>query len=183
MSEAGAEQSQAQQDRDAAQALLAKSRLALENGSYRAAVELADQAVALVKPLTAFHGEIQLWRVTAYQAFGDGGKAIEICADLRRHPDRDTRKQAEQLQYILEAPRLATPEEWKVKIPDLTTLEGEEKATQWSRGGKSQAKEPEPEPWIPEPPDPEKVNLQDEPFVWVAIGVAVVVFAGLVWLA
>ena len=175
--------SPAQEDRAEAQELLARSKVALENGAYRSSVELADKAVALVKPLTALHGDIQLWRVTAYQAFGDGGKAIQICTDLRRHPDPGIRKQAEQLQYILEAPRLDTPEEWKVKIPDLAELEGEAKPQQWSRGGRSQTKEPEPEPWIPEPPDPEKVNMQQEPFVWVAIGVAVVVFVGLAWLA
>lgn len=182
MSEGEVGQSPAQHDREAAQQLLARSQAALENGSYRAAVELADQAVTLVKPLTALHGEIQLWRVTAYQALGDGGKAIEICTDLRRHPDLETRKQAEQLQYILEAPRLATPEEWKVEIPDLAGLEGEDRPAQWSRGGRSQAKEPEPEPWIPEPPDPEQVNLQDEPFVWVAIATVVAVLGGLIWL-
>ena len=65
-----------------------------------------------------------------------------------------TRKQAERLQYILEAPRLDTPDEWKVEIPDLAGLEGEVQTTQWSPGGKSQTKEPE--PWIPEPPDPDK---------------------------
>ena len=182
MSEAGGELSPAQQKRDEARKLLARSKVALENGAYRASVELADQAVALVQPLTALHGDIQVWRVTAYQAAGDGGRAIEICTDLRRHPDPETRKQAERLQYILEAPRLDTPDEWKVEIPDLAGLEGDVQTTQWSPGGKSQTKEPEPEPWIPEPPDPEKVNLQDEPFVWVAIGAVVLLLGSLVWL-
>ena len=183
MSQGDNEQSQAQKDREAARKLLARSKVALENGSYRASVELSDQAVALVKPLTALHGEIQLWRVTAYQAFGDGGKAIQICTDLRRHPDPETRKQAEQLQYILEAPRLETPEEWKVKIPDLAEVGDADATSQWSRGGRPQTKEPEPEPWIPEPPDPEQVNLQEEPFFWVAIASVVLVLGGLAWLA
>ena len=182
MSEGEIQQSQAQKDRAQARALLARSKAALENGTYRMAVELADQALALVQPLTALQGEIQLWRVTAYQAFGDGGKAIQICTDLRRHPDPETRKQAEQLQYILEAPRLETPEEWKVQIPDLASLEDADATNQWSRGGGTQTKEPEPEPWIPEPPDPERVNLKDEPFIWVAIAAAVAVFAGLLLL-
>ena len=160
--------------------MLARSKVALEHGSYRASVELADQAVKLVKPLTAFHGEIQLWQVTAYQAFGDGGKAIQICTDLRRHPDPETRKQAEQFQYILDAPRLETPEEWKVQIPDLAEVGDADATNQWSRGGRAQTKEPE--PWIPEPPAPEKVNMQPEPFGWVAIAAVVLVLGGLIWL-
>jgi len=183
MSQGGAEQSPAQRDREEARSLLARSKAALENGSYRAAVELSDRAVALVQPLTALQGEIQLWRVTAYQALGDGGKAIEICTDLRRHPDTETRKQAEQLQYILEAPRLETPEEWKVKIPDLAALEDAGATNQWSSSGGGNKREPEePEPWIAEPPDPEKVNLQEEPFVWGAIAAVILVLGGLVWL-
>jgi len=67
------------------------------------------------------------------------------------------------LQYILEAPRLDTPEEWKVEILDLAEVGDADATNQWSRGGRPQTEEPE--PWIPEPPGLEKVNLQDEPFV------------------
>ena len=103
---------------------------------------------------------------------------LDICTDLRRHPDPETQKQAERLQYILEAPHLDTPEEWKVEIPDLAGLEGDVQTTQWSPRGKSQTKEPEPEPWIPEPPDPEKVNLQPEPFGLMAIAATVLLLLG-----
>ncbi|NJN32846.1 MAG: hypothetical protein HC824_22385 [Synechococcales cyanobacterium RM1_1_8] len=155
MSQDEAKLSPAQQDRLRAEQLLLRGQAAIEAGAYRASIDLLLQASALAQPLTALHGEIQVWLVTAYQAQGDSGRAIEVCTNLKKHPDAGVRDQAKQLLYILEAPRLATKTDWIVEMPDLAAVEGTETANQWSRGGGRQAKEPEPEPWIPEPPDPE----------------------------
>ncbi|NJN32777.1 MAG: hypothetical protein HC824_21975 [Synechococcales cyanobacterium RM1_1_8] len=176
--------SPAEQDRAEAQRLMLRGQAAIEAGEYRASVALLNQAAALATPLTALHGEIQIWLVTAYQAQGDPGRAIEVCTNLKNHPDAGVKDQAKQLLCILEAPRLATKAEWVVEIPDLAALEDADTTQQWSRnGGASTKQPPEPEPWIPEPPDPEQVNLQEEPFFWMAIAALLLVGLSLIGLA
>lgn len=164
-------------DQAAAQAL-AQGQALIEGGNYNAAVAVLTSALDYARPLSALHGEIQIWLITAYQGLGEYANALELCSKLQKHPDKDTRDQAKQLLYVLEAPRLAAKPEWTVEIPDLAALEGAEAPRQWSRGGRG-TREPEPVPWIPEPPDPSQVNLNNEPFLWMAIAALLGAIAGI----
>lgn len=157
---------------------------AFERGQYRQAANHLAKASALVKRNSRLGGEIQIWLVTAYQAVGDRDKAIELCTQLRRHPDPDTSKQGRRLLYILEAPQLQARPEWLVKIPDLTALD--DSGDRFRQGDadirkprtKRRRTQPEPPPF-----DPSEINTQDNRFIWVALGAIVLVLGGLAWLS
>jgi hypothetical protein len=182
MSQGESERSPVERDRIEAEKLWERGKAAIEAGSYRASIDLLLRAAAMVQPLTTLHGEIQLWLVTAYQAQGDSGRAIEVCIGLKQHPDPEVKKQAQQLLYILEAPRLATKPEWTVAIPDLAALEDVDTTGSGSRRGGNGRQPEEPEPWIPEPPDLEQVNVQEVPFLGMAIGAIILAMGSLIWL-
>ncbi|GIL70912.1 hypothetical protein Vretimale_3875 [Volvox reticuliferus] len=91
---------------------------AYECGEYPASVRLLEQAVKDVGADTVLGGEAQLWLGLAYQACGREKDAITLYKDVEEnHPSRKVKKQAADLRYILEAPRLEIGEDERVKIP------------------------------------------------------------------
>ncbi|GLC37815.1 hypothetical protein PLESTB_001479500 [Pleodorina starrii] len=91
---------------------------AYECGEYPASVRLLEQAVRDVGPDTVLGGEAQLWLGLAYQACGRDQDAIAVYKEIEAsHPSRKVKKQAGELRYILEAPRLELREDERVKIP------------------------------------------------------------------
>ncbi|GIL46714.1 hypothetical protein Vafri_3632 [Volvox africanus] len=87
-------------------------------GEYPASVRLLEQAVTDVGADTVLGGEAQLWLGLAYQACGREKDAITLYKDIEEnHPSRKVKKQAADLRYILEAPRLEISEDERVKIP------------------------------------------------------------------
>ncbi|KXZ52800.1 hypothetical protein GPECTOR_8g187 [Gonium pectorale] len=91
---------------------------AYECGEYPASVRLLEQAVRDVGAETALGGEAQLWLGLAYQACGREKDAIELYKYIEdNHPNRKVRKQAIDLRYILEAPKLELSDDERVKIP------------------------------------------------------------------
>ncbi len=93
-----------------------------ERGEYRRSIEKLTAALEETFPGSLAGGQAQLKLVYAYQGLGEGAKAISLCQSLTTHPSYDVRREAKQLLYILEAPRLKRPEEWMSKIPDLDQL-------------------------------------------------------------
>lgn len=100
-----------------------EAKLAFESGEYRQSVQLLESVCLSLPQNTKKGGEVRLWLVMAYQALNQYDESIELCSSLLSHPFMDTRTQAKQLKYILEAPRLQRPEEWMTKIPDLTQVQ------------------------------------------------------------
>ena len=98
-----------------------RGKSAFEQGRYRISIDNLEQASQLTSPYSRSGGEVKMWLVNAYQAVGDTEKAIALCQDLLRHPHRETKKKAQQLLYIIQAPKLKRPREWMTEIPDLNT--------------------------------------------------------------
>lgn len=111
--------------------------------------------------------------MTAYQAMGKLDEATRLCRQLTTHPIYDIRNRAKQVLYILEAPRLQRPEEWMSKIPDLEKLPDSEPKYQ---KGQNLYKPPQ-------NTDVGPVNTKDNRFIWVALGLVLVLLGGLVWLS
>ena len=75
---------------------------------------------------------MQLWLALAYQATGREEECLDTYRTLERtHPLPAIRRQAEQLRYIMEAPKLTISPEERVQIPVLTDLEANRRV----RGG------------------------------------------------
>jgi tetratricopeptide (TPR) repeat protein len=157
-------------------------KAAFERGDYRRSVERLERARSEVELSSRLGGEVQIWLVTAYEATGQRDEAIALCRSLTRHPDLDTRQQGKRLLYILEAPRLQTRTEWLTQIPDLTGL-GESTA-QDRKGVAVSSPRPvaEKPPFTLEPESQDAANKQDNRFIWVALGLIVLVLGGLLWL-
>lgn len=145
-------------------------KVAFERGEYRQSVQRLAKASALVDRYSSLGGEVQIWLVTAYEAAGQTTEAIALCNQLKNHPDLETRKQAQRLLYILEAPKLKTRREWLIEIPDMSGLEnGESKFRQVSAA--AQTKRPSSKRSQPElaPVDLTGVNTKDNRFIWLAL--------------
>jgi tetratricopeptide (TPR) repeat protein len=92
---------------------------AFERGQYREAIDYLQQALSLTSESSALGGTIQVWLVTAYEAAERREEALALCRQLRTHGHYETRQQAKQLLYILEAPKLPLKPEWLTQIPEL----------------------------------------------------------------
>lgn len=162
-------------------------KTAFERGDYRQSVQYLERASALTELTSRFGGEVQIWLVTAYEAAGQRSEAISLCRKVSQHPDLKTRKQGKRLLYILEAPKLKTRPEWLTEIPDLTKIADNEADLDFGRSkfaSPNPPKRPEKkQPVVPEPVDLSQVNTKDNLFIWVALGAAIAVTGGLIWLS
>ncbi len=155
-------------------------KAAFENGQYRTAVENLEQASALLTQNSSLGGEVAIWRVTAYEAAGRTEDAIALCKELQRHPYGEISKQARDLLYILQAPKLVRPSKWMTEIPDLTKLPDNEsqKTAFTDKGSKSSQK-----PVEPEFVELVQVHTRDNRFIWVALIAIGLTISCLVWLS
>lgn len=153
-------------------------RVAFESGRYARAVQSLETASGLVERTSRLGGEVQMWLVTAYEASGDTERAIALCKQLVRHPRPETRQQAKRLLYILEAPKLTIPEEWRVKIPDLAALD-DNQSISFQANPNADIKYAKPQPKAPEPVDLSQVNTKDNKFIWAALIAIVLILGGL----
>ncbi len=160
------------------------AKVAFERGDYRKSVNLLEDAAARVNPNSSLGGEVQIWLVTAYEAAGLRQAALDLCKQLTDHPNLKTRKQGRRLLYIMEAPKLQTRPEWVTQIPDLAALtDGESRSRLNTPGGRVSRRSPAAKPQNPfEPVDLSNVNTEDNRFVWVALGAALVILVSLFWL-
>lgn len=160
----------------------ARGQRAFSGGQYRLAIAALESAAAEATPQTRLSGEIQMLLVSSYEGAGDRISAQTLCRVLTKHSDREIRGQAKGLLYVLEAPILKTKPEWVVEIPDLSETEDGKNNYRWGSGSVKR-KEPEPEPWIPDPVDPTQVALPDNRFAWLALGGIALAALSLLWLA
>ncbi|QSJ21134.1 tetratricopeptide repeat protein [Nostoc sp. UHCC 0702] len=155
-------------------------KLAFENGQYREAVENLEKASALLTRNSRLGGEVEIWLATAYEASGRTEDAIALCQQLKRHPFAETSKQAKQLLYILQAPKLKRPSEWMTEIPDLGKLpDNDDKIRVTLNPQKSSGQKKAAEP---EFVDLSQVNTKDNRFILVALIAIGLTVSYLVWL-
>ena len=152
---------------------------ALERGKYRLSVENLEKAIEIVSVNTKLGGEACISLITAYQAVGDSGSAIAMCRQLATHPNPYLSEKGKYLLYILEAPRLQRPAEWMTQIPNLANATAKPKYV---------SQKP---PKSPTPPsgykiesvDLSQVNTKDNGFIWLALGMIVLMIGGALWLS
>jgi len=105
---------------------------ALDKGFYRQSLDYFNQAKELISENTRQGGDLQIWLITAYQALGKEEEAIALCQKLTIHPNFIIKKQAKDLLYILQAPRLQRPKEWMTEIPDLTKISDQDRKSNYA---------------------------------------------------
>ncbi|EFN52013.1 hypothetical protein CHLNCDRAFT_139563 [Chlorella variabilis] len=99
-------------------------KLAYERGNYPASSRFLEQALDEEGEFTQLGGEIQLWLALAYQACGREEACLSIYRSLEKtHPLPAIRRQACDLRYIMEAPKLQINPDERVQIPVLTDLD------------------------------------------------------------
>jgi tetratricopeptide (TPR) repeat protein len=152
-------------------------KTALEMGQYRLSIDSLEAAKDLVAPNSRRGGEAQVWLLTAYQAGNMTDEAIALAQELITHPDAQTREQAQNILYIMKAPKLERPKEWMSEIPDLA--QADQEASRYV-GAK---KKPTPESTDIELKDlePAPTDPQDTQFIWFALGLIIVIISSLVW--
>lgn len=151
---------------------------ALERGKYRLSIENLEKALEIVGFASRLGGDTQILLVTAYQAIGNRDKAIALCQELTTHPNTTTRKKAQDVLYIIQAPELKRPESWMSKIPDLSQSEQTKpKYVTAKKSSRSYQKKVEPEI------DLSQVETEDNKFLWFALILTALVCGGLIWLS
>lgn len=148
---------------------------ALECGEYRQSILHLEAASQLVTRGSRLGGEVLIWLVTAYQAAGKVDEAIALCQQLANHPHYETRKQSQDLLFIIKAPKLNRPQEWMSQIPDLSAVDKSEAEFRRGKGTTVYKKGQENEPEV----DLTKVNTKDNQFIWVALSVILLTLVSL----
>ncbi|KAG5232992.1 N-terminal acetyltransferase A, auxiliary [Salix suchowensis] len=87
-------------------------------GMYGRAIEFLEASLTIIPRSTLFGGEIQIWLAMAYEANNRHADCIALYKQLEmKHPSISIRRQAANLRYILQAPKLKISEEEMVTIP------------------------------------------------------------------
>ncbi|KAJ4965008.1 hypothetical protein NE237_016857 [Protea cynaroides] len=87
-------------------------------GMYSRAIEFLEGALTIIPGRTLFGGEIQIWLAMAYEANNRHTDCISLYQQLeKKHPSVSIRRQAAELRYILQAPKLKISAEEMVTIP------------------------------------------------------------------
>ncbi len=150
---------------------------ALDRGKYRLSIENLEQALEIVGFGSRLGADTQMLLVTAYQAVGNRETAIALCQKLTTHPNMTTRKKAQDILYIIQAPELKRPEKWMSKIPELS--QSETTTPQYVAARKSPKRDRKKmEPEI----DLSQVETEDNKFLWFALIITALTCGSLIWL-
>ncbi|OIT26433.1 PREDICTED: uncharacterized protein LOC109215311 [Nicotiana attenuata] len=104
--------------RKTAQLMFELGQKAYGKGMYGRAIEFLEGALTIIPRPTLFGGEIQIWLAMAYEANNRHTDCIDLYKQLeRKHPSISIRRQAAELRYILQAPKLKISQEEMVTIP------------------------------------------------------------------
>ncbi|GFP97501.1 hypothetical protein PHJA_001894200 [Phtheirospermum japonicum] len=104
--------------RKTAQLMFELGQRAYEKGTYARAIEFLEAALTIIPRPTLFGGEIQIWLAMAYEANNRHADCISLYQQLeKKHPSVSIRRQAAELRYILQAPKLKITQEEMVTIP------------------------------------------------------------------
>ncbi|KAJ7943696.1 Tetratricopeptide-like helical [Quillaja saponaria] len=104
--------------RATAQLMFDLGQKAYGRGMYGRAIEFLEGALTIIPRSTLFGGEIQIWLAMAYEANNRHADCIALYQQLeKKHPSVSIRRQAAELRYILQAPKLKISQEEMVTIP------------------------------------------------------------------
>ncbi|KAH7857664.1 hypothetical protein Vadar_015180 [Vaccinium darrowii] len=104
--------------RKMAQLMYELGQKAYGKGTYGRAIEFLEGALTIIPRPTLFGGEIQIWLAMAYEANNRHADCIALYKELEKnHPNPSIRRQAGELRYILQAPKLKISQEEMVTIP------------------------------------------------------------------
>ncbi|XP_059657857.1 uncharacterized protein LOC132304273 [Cornus florida] len=104
--------------RKTAQLMFDLGQRAYGKGMYGRAIEFLEGALTIIPRPTLFGGEIQIWLAMAYEANNRHADCIALYKQLeQKHPSVSIRRQASELRYILQAPKLKISQEEMVTIP------------------------------------------------------------------
>uniref|UniRef100_A0A2N9IR35 Uncharacterized protein n=1 Tax=Fagus sylvatica TaxID=28930 RepID=A0A2N9IR35_FAGSY len=104
--------------RATAQLMFDLGQKAYGRGMYGRAIEFLEGALTIIPRPTIFGGEIQIWLAMAYEANNRHADCIALYKQLEmKHPSVSIRRQAAELRYILQAPKLKISQEEMVTIP------------------------------------------------------------------
>ncbi|KAL1327496.1 hypothetical protein HN51_037547 [Arachis hypogaea] len=104
--------------RATAQLMFDLGQKAYGKGMYGRAIEFLEGALTIIPRPTLFGGEIQIWLAMAYEANNRHKDCIDLYKQLEKtHPSISIRRQASELRYILQAPKLKISQEEMVTIP------------------------------------------------------------------
>ncbi|EEF34474.1 conserved hypothetical protein [Ricinus communis] len=104
--------------RETAQLMFELGQKAYGKGMYARAIEFFEAALTIIPRSTLFGGEIQIWLAMAYEANNRHKDCIALYRQLEMsHPSINIRRQAANLRYILQAPKLKISQEEMVTIP------------------------------------------------------------------
>ncbi|KAK6922279.1 hypothetical protein RJ641_012786 [Dillenia turbinata] len=104
--------------RATAQLMFELGQRAYGKGMYGKAIEFLEGALTIIPRPTLFGGEIQIWLAMAYEANNRHADCIALYKQLeKQHPSVSIRRQAADLRYILQAPKLKISQEEMVTIP------------------------------------------------------------------
>ncbi|KAI6686597.1 hypothetical protein NL676_032510 [Syzygium grande] len=104
--------------RATAQLMFELGQKAYGKGMYGRAIEFLEGALTIIPRFTLFGGEIQIWLAMAYEANNRHADCIALYQQLeKKHPIISIRRQAAELKYILQAPKLKISQEEMVTIP------------------------------------------------------------------
>lgn len=104
--------------RKMAQLMFDLGQRAYEKGMYGRAIDFLEGALTIIPRPTLFGGEIQIWLAMAYEANNRHADCITLYRQLeQKHPSISIRRQAADLRYILQAPKLKISQEEMVTIP------------------------------------------------------------------
>ncbi|KAL6983752.1 hypothetical protein U1Q18_017129 [Sarracenia purpurea var. burkii] len=98
--------------RKMAQLMFELGQRAYGKGLYGRAIEFLEGALTIIPRPTLFGGEIQIWLAMAYEANNRHADCIALYRQLEmKHPSVSIRRQAADLRYILQAPKLKISQE------------------------------------------------------------------------
>ncbi|OVA20795.1 Tetratricopeptide repeat-containing domain [Macleaya cordata] len=104
--------------RETAQLMYELGQKAYGKGMYGRAIEYLEGALTIIPRPTLFGGEIQIWLAMAYEANNRHSDCIALYQELeKKHPMIGIRRQAAELRYILQAPKLKISRDEMVTIP------------------------------------------------------------------
>ncbi|WJX87680.1 hypothetical protein P8452_69842 [Trifolium repens] len=104
--------------RATAQLMFDLGQKAYGRGMYGRSIEFLEGALTIIPRSTLFGGEIQIWLAMAYEAYGRHDDCIDLYKQLEKsHSSISIRRQAAELRYILDAPKLKITQEEMVTIP------------------------------------------------------------------
>nr|ACL53586.1 unknown [Zea mays] len=106
--------------RETAKQMFELGQKAYGKGMYGRSIEFLEAALTIIRPSSLLGGEIQIWLAMAYEANRRHKDCIALYKELESsHPMINIRRQAAELRYILEAPKLKISNDEVVTIPQI----------------------------------------------------------------